>query len=112
MVKTLKPGLAMLDMRVAAIPPKQADAVYQTALHREWARAVIERDGGRCQWPGCDKAAPAHRMVADHIVEVKDGGARFDIDNGQCLCIQHNTLKGSRARMARTAQRPGGGSDL
>jgi hypothetical protein len=102
----------MLDTRVAAQPAKQADAVYQNALHRQWSAAVIERDGGRCQWPGCDKAAPMHRVVADHIIEVKDGGARFDIANGQCLCVQHNTLKGARSRASRMARHPGGGSDL
>ena len=112
MVRSLKPSVQSLDMRIAAVPPKQSDAVYANALHRQWAAAVIERDGGRCQWARCEKAAPAHRMVADHIVEVRDGGARFDIANGQCMCVQHNTLKGVRARAARMARRPGGGSDL
>lgn len=40
-------------------------------------------------------------MVGDHIIERADGGALLDPDNGQCLCVAHNTLKGNRARVAR-----------
>ncbi|OYW50928.1 MAG: hypothetical protein B7Z34_03715 [Novosphingobium sp. 12-62-10] len=49
----------------------------------------------------CRKAAPDHRMFADHKVEIKDGGAPFDLDNGQCLCGQHHSLKTAQARAAR-----------
>ncbi|WP_271180680.1 HNH endonuclease signature motif containing protein [Ancylobacter defluvii] len=84
---------------------KQVDAHYETPEHRAWAKAVVARAGGRCQWEGCTRAAPAHRMIADHIVEIKDGGAKLDLANGQCLCVQHNTLKGTQARAARMARR-------
>jgi 5-methylcytosine-specific restriction protein A len=40
-------------------------------------------------------------MVADHIIERADRGALYDTDNGQCLCVSHNTLKGNRARSRR-----------
>lgn len=40
-------------------------------------------------------------MVADHIIELKDGGDPFDPANGQCHCIEHNTRKGIQARAAR-----------
>jgi 5-methylcytosine-specific restriction protein A len=40
-------------------------------------------------------------MVADHIRERADGGALYDPRNGQCLCVQHNTLKGAQARASR-----------
>ncbi|TDR90305.1 HNH endonuclease signature motif containing protein [Enterovirga rhinocerotis] len=95
------PRLTPSTPRLAA-SPKVADAIYRTPEHRRWSAAVIRRARGKCQWPeGCDKAAPRDRMVADHIVEVKDGGNPFDPANGQCLCVQHNTLKGARARLAR-----------
>jgi hypothetical protein len=42
-------------------------------------------------------------MIADHVVERGDGGALLDVDNGQCLCTQHNTLKGNRSRVARAS---------
>lgn len=81
--------------------PKVAEQVYLTPEHRAWSAFVIRRAGGRCQWLGCTKAAPRHRMVADHIVEIKDGGAALDSANGQCLCVAHNTLKAARARAGR-----------
>jgi hypothetical protein len=102
-LKTLSPRLSTFDARRVKPPPKQVDGHYTTPEHRAWAREVVRRAGGQCQWPGCTKALPQHRMVADHIVEVKDGGALLDPVNGQCLCVQHNTLKGVKAR-ARRAQ--------
>jgi hypothetical protein len=44
---------------------------------------------------------PEHRLFADHIVEVADGGALLDPANGQCLCGAHHTLKTVRAKVAR-----------
>lgn len=85
--------------------PKVADAHYQTPEHKAWAREVIARAGGRCQWPGCTKAIPNDRVVADHITEIKDGGATLDPANGQCLCVQHNTLKAALARRSRSNSR-------
>jgi hypothetical protein len=40
-------------------------------------------------------------MFADHIVELKDGGAAFDVANGQCLCGSHHTLKTNAERARR-----------
>jgi hypothetical protein len=40
-------------------------------------------------------------MFADHIVELNDGGAPFDVANGQCLCGAHHTAKTADARGAR-----------
>ena len=103
-LRAAPPRLSLAPIRLKP-PPKEANAVYQTPEHRAWAAAVISRAGGRCQWPGCTKAAPQHRMVADHVIEIKDGGAPLDPANGQCLCVQHNTVKGVMAREARMAQR-------
>lgn len=106
-IRTASPRLRPAVQTIGRVQPKQADAHYLTPEHRRWAAEVVERAGGRCQWPGCTKAAPQHRMVADHIVEVKDGGAPLDPANGQCLCVAHNTAKGAQARAARMA-RPAG----
>jgi hypothetical protein len=86
-------------------PPKRADAVLLTPEHRAWRAAILQRAGHRCEWieagRRCEKRTPHHRLVADHIIERKDGGAPFDLANGQCLCIAHNTAKGLAARAAR-----------
>lgn len=104
------PRLRSLAPRIAPAPsrlpstPKEAAAHYQTPEHRAWAADVIRRAGGRCQWPGCTKGAPEHRMFADHITELSDGGAALDPANGQCLCGAHHSAKTAAARAARLAK--------
>lgn len=87
--------------------PKRADPELLTQQHKAWRKAVLERAGYRCQWMDgarrCDKAAPHHRMFADHIVERKDGGVALDPRNGQCLCGSHHTQKTLAARRERYA---------
>ena len=105
-LQTLKPGVATLDARRVSLPPKTADAAYQGVAYREWREAVIARAGRRCEalderGRRCAKAEPRHRMFADHIAEVRDGGARFDPKNGQCLCGSHHSAKTAQARAAR-----------
>lgn len=105
---TLKPRLSTADLRAVKPEPKRADAELLTPEHKAWRAAVLRRAGYRCEWvengQRCERAAPEHRMIADHIVERADGGAWTDPANGQCLCTQHNTLKGVRARAARMAR--------
>lgn len=95
----LRPRVAVLDTRSAKLPAKTADAELLTAEHRAWRVAVIARAGGRCEWPGCDRAE--QRMFADHIVERQDGGAPLDPANGQCLCGKHHSIKTVRERAKR-----------
>jgi len=53
-----------------------------------WQRAVMKRDGNRCQYPGCGKGA----HEAHHIIH--KGGGRFSVrwrlDNGISLCRTHH----------------------
>ena len=100
-----KPGLASIGGRRVATLPKEALPVYQTPEYRIWRETVIARAGGRCEaivdGKRCVKAAPRHRMFADHKVEVRDGGALFDPENGRCLCGAHHTAKTAKARAER-----------
>lgn len=97
--------LRTADTRRLKPPPKRKDSIYDTPEFRQWRSVVINRSGGRCEavvdGKRCTKAAPRHRMFADHKVEIKDGGAPFDPDNGQCLCGSHHTAKTAVARAAR-----------
>ncbi len=101
----LKTGIASLSHRRVALPPKTVAPIYQSAEFRAWRQAVIDRAGGRCEAmigdKRCWKAAPRNRMFADHIVELREGGAPFDVENGQCLCGAHHTAKTAAARAAR-----------
>ena len=50
--------------------------------------------------PMCAACAARGRVVAavvaDHVVPVKDGGARFDTGNSQALCISDHNAKSAR----------------
>lgn len=105
-LRILGPRLSSAPSRVRPMP-KVADAHYLTPEHKAWAAEVFKRAGGRCQAPGCLKAAPEHRMFADHIVERKDGGAALALSNGQLLCGSHHSEKTAKARAARAGDRVG-----
>jgi hypothetical protein len=106
-----KGRLTKLPSRLSALPPriavpaKQADPIYSTPAYQAWRAKVIKRAGGRCQWQEadgpCGRQEP--RMFADHVKELRDGGAPFDVENGQCLCGAHHSLKTAAERAKRTA---------
>lgn len=92
----LKPISTFLDTG-----PKKVDPHYNSPEHREWRLQVMKRARWRCQAPGCTKRSPEHRLFADHIVELKDGGPPFDPTNGMALCGEHHSLKTAQSRAER-----------
>ena len=51
------------------------------AAGRRWAmvrRLALDRDGWRCQNPGCGKAG---RLEVDHVRPLQHGGELFDLGN-------------------------------
>jgi 5-methylcytosine-specific restriction protein A len=100
MVRLLKPTLRRLSTAVAKPAPKVKDAHYYTPEHRDWAKRVLAAAGHICQ--SCGRYGC--RLYADHIVELRDGGAPFALSNGQALCGSCHTTKTTRARAARQAK--------
>jgi 5-methylcytosine-specific restriction protein A len=72
---------------------------YQSAAWRA-VRAAFLRDH-----PLCVQCAARGRVVAavvvDHVVPIKDGGARFDMTQCQALCVSHHNAKSARERARR-----------
>lgn len=97
----------VVDARAVKPVLKTADPFYLTPQYRAWREDIISRAGRRCEeidprtGQRCMKAEPQHRMFADHVIEVTDGGAPFDLANGRCLCGSHHTQKTARARAER-----------
>ena len=89
--------IARHDTRTALPPSKQPDPHYASNAHRDWRAAVLARAGHACQHCGRCGA----RLYADHIVELRDGGAALDVTNGQALCGACHTTKTVAARAAR-----------
>ena len=65
--------------------PNAAQRGYCDNSHKQWRMAVLVRDAYQCQSCGkiCGGKRDAH---ADHILPISEGGARYDLSNGQCLC--------------------------
>jgi len=108
-IRTLRPNVPVLDTRTIKMPRRRSDPVldpiYNTPAYAAWRAEVIDRAGRRCEaiedGIRCGKGSPEHRVYADHINELRDGGAPFDPSNGQCLCAVHHERKTVAARLAR-----------
>lgn len=104
-LRTIAPLIRSIDTRTVKLPPKQVDPLYLSQQYREWREAVVSRAGRRCEvvenGKRCWKAEPKFRMYADHIVEVRDGGSRFDLANGCCKCSSHHGRKTIDERVKR-----------
>lgn len=101
---TLKPRIPMLDTRIALPPaaprlPKTSEPFYSSAAWIELRDRVRREAQGRCQALGCTKRG---RWV-DHIVEIKDGGAKLDRNNCMLMCPSHHTAKTAAVRARRTS---------
>lgn len=99
-LRTLGPRLATFDTSSARVPPKTADAIYSTGEFRVWRTEVVRRAGFRCE-----KCGHGGKLYADHVVELKDGGAPFDPKNAQALCAVCHGRKSNAERAKRLAQR-------
>ena len=101
-LRSLPSLVRTVDTRRVRLPPKQVAPIYTTPQYHAWRAAVVARAGGRCEaidhGMRCTKAMPEHRMYADHIVELKDNGQPFDINNGMLLCGSHHNMKTNAAR--------------
>jgi len=97
-IRTLGPRLRLVDTSTTKLAPRIKAAIYNTPEFQAWRSEIVARAGGRCEaidrhGHRCSRAAPEHRVYADHINELRDGGSPFDLNNGQCLCYQHHSIK-------------------
>jgi hypothetical protein len=105
-LRSLAPLVRSVASSPVTLPPKVKDEIYNTPAFRAWRAHVVARAGARCEAVDphghrCSRAQPQHRIYADHIVELRDGGALLDLNNGQALCASHHEIKTMRARARR-----------
>ena len=95
MLKIVKPSnIPTLSGR--SVPwPRHSD--YFNNEYPKWSKQVRQRVNYTCEQCGRNDG----RMFADHIVELKDGGAPYDLNNGQCLCGSCHTRKTVAERVRR-----------
>lgn len=98
-MKVTNRNRATADRRTVRPREKVAAPDYTTPEHKAWARGVKERAGWKCE--DCGKGGP---LIADHIVEIQDGGARLDPRNGSAKCYACHGLKTAAERAKRAAE--------
>ena len=97
-MRMLKPSITARDPRTVKAPPKTGEPFYSSA---DWIRlrdAERAAAKGICRRPGCGKRG----FIVDHIVEIKDGGAKLDPLNVELLCSSHHGSKTVEARAKRS----------
>lgn len=99
---TRLPGRLRAAPQRIAPAPKVALPFYQTPEWRALVAAVKAARGSRCE--KCQAAGV--RIFADHVKELKDGGAALDPDNIMLLCGRCHAVKTAAERKRRAV---GGG---
>ena len=96
------PGLKRMPSRFArpmakvTALPKKAEPFYLSSAWRDLV-ARLKRERGN--W--CEKCGSPKRIIGDHKVERKDGGADLDPANVELLCHACHQRKTAEARKAR-----------
>jgi len=93
----LGPRVATLDTSIAAPPPKTAEPFYTSRPWLELMASIKAERGERFQDCGRERC----RIFGDHIVELKDGGAKLDRSNVRLRCGSCHTLKTNAERAKR-----------
>lgn len=100
--------LRQIPSRLKAMPPKVkplpkvADSFYLSPEWRGLIRDIKVERGAFCVTCGSGK-----RIIGDHIVEIKDGGAKLDANNVQLLCHVCHQRKTARERAKRAVGQTG-----
>jgi 5-methylcytosine-specific restriction protein A len=77
-------------------PPKIAENFYASREWRDLVASMKRERGNRCA-----RCGASGRIIGDHIVERRDGGAELDRNNIELLCMPHHAAKTAAARKAR-----------
>lgn len=98
-IKSLPPLVKPLNLDTAKPAPKLTVPLYSS---KGWLglMARLKRQRGNA----CERCGTKGRVVGDHIIELKDGGAPLEETNIQLLCWPCHTTKTNQARAARIAK--------
>ena len=89
--------LRAADTRRARPLPKLADPFYASQEWRNLVYSIIQERGKSCEKCGRKDC----RIFADHIAELRDGGARLDPRNIALLCGACHSRKTASSRAER-----------
>lgn len=98
-LKTMAPRLSSAAPKLRHAP-KSVEPFYRSA---PWQQMVADRKLDRDYFEAKARARHGERLILDHKVERKDGGADLDPANTEWLTFSEHQAKTARAR-ARRAQ--------
>ena len=108
-LKALGSRVGSMTAKVRAAP-KQAEGFYSSSA---WRELVRDRRRDPDYQLARQRAKPGERLILDHIVERKDGGADLDPANTEWLTFSEHQAKTAKARAARArGETWGGGSKV
>jgi len=106
-LRTLKPRVAIADLRRVKPPRKTGDPFYSSREWRQLLADIIVERGRRCEDPNCSTPHGPWRMIyGDHIVERADGGAELERSNIMLRCPHCHGRKTADERRKRLGPRP------
>lgn len=100
-------GLGAPVRVLGAVPAvKVALQFYASVEWRALVRRIVKARGRQCQDINCQTPNRGHggRVYADHVHELRDGGAPLDERNVMLMCPSCHGRKTARAREARAAR--------
>jgi len=102
-LRTLGPTTAPIRMASAHPLPKQAEAFYQSDAWRKLRADLIRQRGRRCETCGKTHELDGTpvKLIGDHVIERKDGGADLDPRNVRLVCQACHNVKTAKARAER-----------
>lgn len=104
---TLGARLSTFDSRRVKPPPKTAEPFYLSKEWRDLIDEIVQKRGKVCEDPDCPRPhPPISRVFGDHIIELRDGGAKLDPNNVLLRCGASHSRKTARARAIRAGILP------
>lgn len=107
-LRTIRPRVATIDIRRVkplARDNKRPDRFYSSPEWRSLLAEIKRERGARCEDPRCKTPhGPWGRLLGDHIVEIKDGGAKLDKLNIMLRCDPCHGRKTAAERTKRLSQ--------
>lgn len=102
-LSNIRPRLSGAKGRLKPMP-KRADQFYLSAAWRSLVKEIKQARGNYCET--CGTGGKGARIIGDHIIELKDGGAPLDPQNIKLLCSRHHGIKTAQARARRARGEP------
>ncbi len=105
-MKSLEPRITTINKRrIGGDTSRSTKPTLPFYKTQEWVQLVariVRKRGRRCENPECAREVTLTRIFADHIIEIKDGGALLDENNIELLCGSCHVTKTLQMRKERS----------